>query len=267
MDKKIKKVNRFDALVGNLINEFTKVKNIDLLLTDDSAKKAFSIVTYRIAEITSYKELVCSHFFPATTKAVHLSKVDFANSSYNHLLTPKDIDFSETIYDTVRLSYVGLFHKLENFINDICKLPEIVFNDLMTDEKPIYQWAKERFAFDMKDWRRIYIANKINWICNCVKHKDGYPVKEPKPAGFESVDESQRIKISTEEFKSDCDLLIKFYPIYIQLVFLFSQHKFFIDNYMSFENLEEFPDLAENTMLNADKMEVLIKEIIDTITF
>ncbi|WP_343745082.1 hypothetical protein [Chitinophaga sp.] len=267
MDKKVKKVNRFDALVGNLVNEFTKVKNIDLLLTDDSAKRAFSIVTYRIAEITSYKELVCSHFFPATNKAIHLSKIDFINSSYKHLLTPEDIDFSETINDTVRLSYVGLFHKLENFINEVCKLPEVVFSDLLTGDKPVHQWAKERFSFDMKDWRRIYIANKINWICNCVKHKDGYPVKEPKPAGFESVDECQRIKISTDEFKSDCDSLIKFYPIYIQLIFMFSQHKFFIDNYMSPENLVEFPDLVEDKILAASKFDGLIRDMIDAITF
>lgn len=225
--KKKKSVNRFDSLVEKLIGEFTKIPNFDLTQKDEVANIVFNIVTYRMAEISSYKELVCSHFIPATNKAIFESKQDFKNSKYKALVNINDLDFQETLYDTVRLAYVGLFHKLENYISDVVKVSDMIFGNLYETEIPIERLAKEKFQFNIRDWQQFYITHKINWICNCVKHKDAYPVKEPKPACFRDSDETQRIKISSEEFKTDCESLIKFYPIYLQIMFLFAQYKYF----------------------------------------
>jgi len=81
--KNKKSPNKFDLLVERLIAEFAKIQNFDLLTTDEIGNKVFNIITFRIAEVTSYKELVCQHFIPATNKAIVDSQRDFVNSSTN----------------------------------------------------------------------------------------------------------------------------------------------------------------------------------------
>jgi len=261
--KKKKQRNNFDALVERLVQEFIKIPNFDLTRTDKVANKMFNIITLRIAEIISYKELVCHHFIPATNKAIFDARKDFQSSSYKTLLNTNDLDFQETLYDTIRLAYVGLFHKLENYINEVIKVPDLVFGELYETEGNVNRWAKDKFQFDIKDWQQFYITHKINWICNCVKHKDGFPTKIPKPVRFKNADESQKIRISPDEFKNDCDLLIRFYPIYLQVTLLFAQHKLVTEKLLIKENWKDSPELYEKQIETLKKMESSINSIVD----
>jgi len=258
-----KKINKFDTLVERLIEEFIKIPNFDLTQTDEIGNKIFNIVTYRIAEVTSYKDLVSSHFIPATNKAIFNAKKDFKNSRYKSFLNTNEIDFQETLYDTIRLAYVGLFHKLENYINDVIKIPDLLFSELYETDGTVNEWAKEKFDFNIKDWRQFYITHKINWISNCVKHKDGLPIKEPKPIGFQYIDETQRIKIKPEVFKKDCELLIQFYPIYLQSMFLFAQHKLATEKPLIEEDWKHSPDLYEKQKENIEKLETAVQNFVD----
>lgn len=176
-----KQQTQFDALVENLVQEFTKIPNFDLTKTDEIANELFNKITFRISDITAYKDLVCSHFIPATNKAVFISKMDFQQSKYKHYLKATNIDFKETLNDTIRLSYVGLFHKLENYVNDVVEMANLILDDNHKSEISIEKWAKDNFDFNLKDWQQFETTFKINWIANCVKHKDGYPIKEPVP--------------------------------------------------------------------------------------
>lgn len=260
---KKKGTNKFDNLVEKLIQEFIKIPNFDLTQTDEVGSKLFNIITFRLAEVSSYKELVCSHFIPATNKAIFDSKVDFKNSQYKVFLNTKQLDFDETLYDTVRLAYVGLFHKLENFINDVIQLPELLMGDLFETEGTVSKWAKDKFEFDIKDWQQFYITHKINWICNCVKHKDGFPVKEPKPLGFQYIDVNQRIRIKPEEFKKDCEQLIQFYPIYIQTMFMFAQHKLVTEKPLLKKDWENSLDLYEKQVENLNNLETTMTKFVE----
>jgi hypothetical protein len=261
--KNKKSVNKFDSLVERLAQEFSKIPNFDLTSTDEVGNTVFNIITFRIVEVISYKELVCQHFIPATNKAIFEEKKDFQNSKYKVLLKNKDLDFQETLYDTIRLAYVGLFHKLENYINDVVKIPELIFGDLFETEGTVAKWAKEKFQFDIRNWQQFYITHKINWICNCVKHKDGLPTKEPKPLGFQFSDETQRIRIKPDEFKKDCELLVEFYPIYLQALFMFAQHKIATEKPLIKEDWEHSPALYERQLENIDKIEVSIQKYVD----
>lgn len=258
--KKKKSLNKFDTLVEKLIEEFIKIPNFDLTSTDEVANRAFNIIVFRISEVSSYKELVCQHFIPATNKAIFEGQKEFQNSKYKFLLKTKDLDFKETLYDTVRLAYVGLFHKLENFINDVIKLPDLIFGELYKTEGTIVKWAKDKFEFDIKDWKQFYITHKINWICNCVKHKDGFPVKEPKPVIFKFADETQRIKILPDEFKQDCELLIKFYPIYIQAMLMFAQHKLVAEKPLVKKDYEDSPRFYEEQKQRLNDIDEKMKQ-------
>lgn len=261
--KKKKPLNKFDTLVERLIEEFIKIPNFDLTSTDEVANKAFNIITFRIAEVASYKELVCQHFIPATNKAIFDGQKDFQNSKYKFLLKTRDLDFKETLYDTVRLAYVGLFHKLENYINDVIKLPELIFGELYETEGTVAKWAKDKFNFDIKNWQQFYITHKINWICNCVKHKDGFPVKEPKPLAFKYADETQRIKLLPEDFKHDCELLIKFYPVYIQAMFMFAQHKLATEKPLIKEEWELSPGFYEEQLQRLNDLDEKMKHFVE----
>jgi hypothetical protein len=105
--KKKPVVTGFDKLVGELITKFASIPNFNLLSANEPAKKAFNILSLRIADIASYKELQCNHVFPATNKAIFNARADFQQSRYRSILETKELDFNETIYDTVRLAYVG----------------------------------------------------------------------------------------------------------------------------------------------------------------
>ena len=259
--KKIVK-NKFDILVENLIVEFSKIPNFDLTQTDETANQVFKIISFRMAEITSYKDLVCQSFIPATNKAIFDAKKDFQNSHYKIYLNTKQLDFEETLYETVRLGYVGLFHKLENYINDVIKVSDLIFSSVYETEGSVAKWAKDRFEFDIKNWRQFYITEKINWICNCVKHKDSFPTKEPKPNIFRHLNENEKIRISPNIFKQDCDFLIKFYPMYLQMMFIFAQHKMIFEKALIKEEWENTPDLYEKQIETRNKMEFLVQDFL-----
>lgn len=67
---KHKKQNPFDVLVENLINEFSKIKNFNLLSEDERGKQMFNFVTYRMSEIASMKTLYANTFLPAVNKNI-----------------------------------------------------------------------------------------------------------------------------------------------------------------------------------------------------
>ena len=255
-NKRKKNKNEFDALIDNLLQEFSKIPNFDLALLDKSGKSIFDIVGFRMFELHAYRDLVCNSFIPATNKSISDAKSEWFNSKYKTKINISNDDFSETLYETIRLGYVGLFHKLENFVNDVIQIPQLILSDLI-EPSSVATWAKEKFKFDIKDWQQFYITHKIIWICNCVKHKDGFPLKDPKPFEFEFCNLDERIKISSADFKKDCDRLIKFYPFYISAIMIFAQHKMLTERHN--KNLNNTSE-TQNDVIN--KMEVIIKDFI-----
>lgn len=257
--KKNPKVNKFDQLVESLVEAFLKIPNFDLTQHDEEAKKAFNTVSFRIADVSSYKELICSHVIPATNKAIYDSRQLFLQSKYKTILNVQGLEFNETLYDTVRLAYVGLFHKIESFVNDIIQMVDMLYKTENSSSQTIAQWVKARYNLDFKDWQQNGIIYKINWVCNCVKHKDGFPLKEPKPLSFRHLPDNERIQLKPEEFKKDCELLLKFYPALIQILMGFGLFRFTIDS----EGESEFPDIEQLRREAIEKMEAPILQMVE----
>ena len=106
--------------------------------------------------------------------------------------------------------YVPLLKKAfirSDYLNDLINLYDYILSSQNIEGGTITEWANKRFSFKIRDWQLIKPLHKINWICNCVKHKDGYPIKEPKPKELSQIEENQRIIITPEEFKKDCDVM------------------------------------------------------------
>ncbi len=253
--------NKFDIFVEKLMEGFLQLPNFDLTRKDELAHRLFNIISYKIADISSYKELVTKHFIPATNKAIYDAKRDIEKSKYRQYLDIKQIDFKDTLYDTIRLSYVGVFHKLENYVNEITSVTEELFAELHNSENTLNSWTKERFNFNIKDWQQFDIVHKVNWVANCVKHRDGYPTKNPKPKRYQNSNEEEKLKISVKEFEDDCNLIIPFFPIYLQLMFLFAQHKMITEDLEKNHDPEDEFTIAQNEHLT--KLEYSLKTLLE----
>jgi hypothetical protein len=255
--KKTKIPNKFDQLVQQLVDEFVKIPNFDLTQKDENANKIFNSLVFRLADISSFKELVLNHYIPATNKAIFDSEQQMRNSKYSFLLNVDKEDLKETLYQTIRLAYVGMFHKVESFANDI-----IIMSSLLTDDKTtenIEKYAKRKFNFSLKDWSQFFVTHKINWVCNCVKHYDSFPLKNPRPLLCETFENDKRIKLTVEDFKFDTELLIKFLPVYLQIMFSIQIHKSQIENY----DREFWKDSPEILKIH-DEAEIQMEELIRT---
>ena len=259
------KKNKFDLMVAHLASEFSKISNLDLITTDPDGKKAFNLVIFRLSEIISYKELISNHFVPATNKAIVDSKNDILRSMYRHFLDIKSMDFSESLHDTLRLAYVGLFHKIESFIGSLEEIGNILFSEDGTYKRNVMEWAKKSYKFDFKDWSRFDVIHKIYWICICVKHYDGFPLKKPLPSSIVAHDLTRRISVSVKEFKEDCDMLLKVYNVLISLFLSFVISKKMIDD-IDREVHDGNPELLKIREETRYKLDQLLKEIASKIS-
>lgn len=254
--KKNKQLNSFDLLVESLIQEFSKIPNFDLTQKDETANKLFNITAFRIADISSFKNLVLSHFVPATNKAIFESEQQILQSKYKPLLTINKSDLKDTLHQTIRLSYVGLFHKVESYINDVIIMSGFLIEDASLES--IDKYAKRKFSFIVKDWTQFSVTHKINWVCNCVKHYDGFPLKLPKPIFCDRFPENKRLELTPQDFKFDAEILIKFCPVYLQILFMIAIHKSLYENY----DRAEWKDMPEILNIH-DKTEQQHTELID----
>ncbi|MES2006320.1 MAG: hypothetical protein V4450_17510 [Bacteroidota bacterium] len=256
MNKSKKKVNPFDVLIEKFVAEFQKVPNFDLLQKENSGRKMFNLLMFRLADLSSYKDLVINYYIPATNKAIADSLALMAESKYKALLNYDRGELYDTLHQTIRLAYVAVFHKLESFMNEVVQFGDIIFEG-DKDGETLEQFSKRVFNFWFRDWKQFLITDKINWIANCVKHHDGYPRKEPRPllGGWYSSD--SRLVLTRDEFKTDVERLIEFTNVYLQLASMISQYKMVKEGYN--------PSLWDDDLEAKAKQEDLLKQVYDTI--
>jgi len=122
----MKKVNKYDALFETLAKEFSKIENIGIINTDDDARRLFFFSMKRMFEIENYKVLFLNSFIPSCNKAIADGTKALKSSKYNHLFNGAREELNENLNETIRLGYVGMFHKFENYIDDLIVQAELV---------------------------------------------------------------------------------------------------------------------------------------------
>lgn len=264
MHKPKKKVNTLDVLIEKLIDQFSKVKNFDLLQTDSVGNTLFNIIAFRLADISSYKDLVVYHFVPAANKAIFQSKESVRTSRYKELLRINDRDYHETTHQTVRLAYVALFHKIESFLNDILEIADIINEQEKFDES-IEKYAKRKFGFQFRDWQQFSATSKINWICNCVKHYDGFPKKEPKPANCKWYPDTIRLQLTVDEFKTDTEMFLQFCTTYLTFMFLINSFRQLEHDFENEFWKKQDSDFINQQRENLNKVKVHINDLINQV--
>lgn len=235
----MKQRNKYDALIEDLTRLFMDIPNFNLTQEDESGHRLFLFVVKRISELQSFKILFINHYIKQSAQVMADDLKELKKSKYNQLIVLTQDEMHENTYETIRLGYVGLFHKYENFINDLIYQAELYLRNEWQISDPLQAYIKAKFHYGLKDWKRSSLIHRINWICNCVKHKDGFPVKPEKPTSLAHLPENERIKLNKDELKSDINRLEQHYILMLSLVLFIVLYRITFDIVPSNNAIEE----------------------------
>lgn len=223
------RTNRYDKFIENLADSFSKIPNFNLTQEDEKGRHLFNFVSKRLAEIHSFKFLITNYYLPAASRATVEGLNEIKKSKYRHLINLSKEDLKENYHETVRLGYIGAFHKFENFMRDLVSNAEYLISDFKTSNKSLENYTKEQFNYRIVDWKNYPTISRLNWICNCIKHYDGYPLKEPVPKKYRHLSKDSKLVFTREDFVADIDKLIEQNISIMQLTFMLAIYKMTFD--------------------------------------
>lgn len=227
--RKMKKQNSIDLLVDNLANQFSNIKNFELTQNDPMGNNFFNFIVKHSSELEAFKNLFVHYYLPASIKSSQDFSRELKFSKYKNFIKINAEELKENYFETIRLGYVGAFHKYETYSKSISKLIDEFFLDLIDegDYQNIEPYLKDNFNLELKKTINNFPASeKINWIANCVKHYDGYPIKQPVLHSFNNADKNEKIKIEAKEFREDLDDLLRQNQTLLSALFLVGFHQF-----------------------------------------
>ena len=260
------KINSIDFLIETLAEKFSRIPNFQLINTDKGANDLFNFIVRRYSELNDFETLYTRYYIPAATKSIVEGFNEIRKSKYKYLLSVSKDDLKENYYETIRLGYVGLFHKTESFKKELLVQANKHFNSYEESSTSIQKYILEKFSFNIeKDWKieDIYIE-KVNWICNCIKHRDGFPLLDTKTIFSNRYPKTERIKIEKEEFKEDINHIREFYLQQTQEIFLFGIYKMSMELYeIDWEILDSTNEKELKLIQDKEKYDNAIKQLID----
>lgn len=233
-----RKINRYDVFIDTLSKNFSQINNFQLTQEEGIGKTLFDFIIKRLAEINSFKILFSNYYIPSASKSITDDLNEISKSKYRYLITISKDDLKENYYETIRLGYIGMFHKYENYIDELLIHAENLNLDINDKGQPLIKYIEENFNFKFKDWKHSPTISRLNWICICNKHYDGYPTKEPKNIQYISLPNHEKMKFTKDDFVRDIDMLIKIYELMLQAVLNFVMYKVTFE----FSESENFED-------------------------
>jgi hypothetical protein len=250
----MKKQNSIDLLIENLARQFNQINGFNLMQESEIGNKMFDFVIKHSSGISAFKNLFIQYYLPAATKSSHDLQKELKNSKYKNQIKVDTTVFRDNYYETIRLGYVGAYHKYESYLNELVVLMNVFFKDIDVENKllNIEQYSKNAFDIDIKKSINNFLdTNKINWISNCVKHYDGFPIKEPIPIRLKHFDKTKKIEIESSEFRIDLDRMLGQTQLVMNGLFMIGFHQFFSQDF------EEIKDQLKPENQNIAKVENL----------
>jgi hypothetical protein len=238
--------NKFDFVVESLIENFSQIKNFEIINESENTRRIWNFLIQTILEFNSIKSLFVGIYIPETNKFIYNWKQEFAKSKYKYFVEINDDMWKYELNKLIRVGYVTLFHKYEGFAGNVFSLIDknyLEFNDKTTS---LEQFAKDKFNFRVnKEWYINDFIKRINWICNSEKHNDGFPstthafFKQNKAENILHP-ESERIKISSDRLKLDIETMIEIVKVVFQIIMSIALYR------MSEESTAEFDKSDDN---------------------
>lgn len=205
--KKKKQKNPVDEMLESIIEKIGNIPNIDMIQTDVLAKRMFEFSVKRFGGIINYKHQVSVIVLPALNRSGVETKNHIRNSQYKALQPLLMEEVEENTLEMIRILYTGVFHKYENFMRELVELSNEMVKDLGRPE--INKYAKDNFGQPLIDWQKSNAIYRINWLTNCIKHKDSFPVKDNPPIEYIMLPHDKKIVITKDDFVKDIDILVE----------------------------------------------------------
>lgn len=229
--KKQKRVNPYDHYIEAWAQELAKNQDLSV---GDAGSPAVQFGITKVAELASFKSLFLHNYIPEAEKAVIQAKRDYKHSKYKELLDLGESDFRENVDETIRLGFIGLFHKYEAFVTQLLLVADELIKGTGHDENvTVKTYAKTEFGIIINDWKITPQIHFLNWVNVCNKHHDGFPVKEPAPSFVENsrilFPKDKRMKLGRKAFMKAAESLLEFYPILQKVVFTIAIYKMGFD--------------------------------------
>ena len=255
------KLNPIDILIERLSENFAQIKDFDKLQESEEGQELWNLIVKSTSEMETFQSLFLNYYIPASNKSIADSWNQISNSKYRHLLDISKEELKENLYETVRLGYVGLFHKYESYLKALVKAVNFLLKDLNEENNLliIEEYCRKRYKVNIyKSHDKFPITSRINYISNCIKHYDGFPIKKPVHRDFKYNNPNERIKMDKETFKSDIDSLKSHCQLLMSQIITMGFKQYFELDYKTIkESLK--PELKENTETK-EKLDKVIKQ-------
>lgn len=220
--KKKKQKNPVDEMLESIIEKVGNIPNIEMIHTDVLAKRMFEFSVKRFGGIINYKHQVSVIVVPALNRSGVETKNHIRTSQYKVLQPLLMDEVEENAHEMIRILYTGMFHKYENFMRELVELSNEMVKDLGRPD--VNKYAKDNFGQALIDWQKSNALYRINWLTNCIKHYDSFPVKEKPPKEYVMLPHDKKIVITKEEFVNDIDILVEEMIDSIQMAKLMVAH-------------------------------------------
>nr|GFC91239.1 hypothetical protein [Tanacetum cinerariifolium] len=155
-------------------------------------------------------------YVPAARRSAARFRETSASSRYSVVLQTSmaSEDWNQDVFETVRLGYIGIRHKLENFVKELEKLPITLQSYLGDPDEPedtpyleLFNILRDEFQVSVKDFAGKFTPtiNRIRVWCNSFKHNDGNVLPNDNDLfnlglGYQA---GQRINIEPEQLQED----------------------------------------------------------------
>lgn len=256
------KENRIDKFIEDLAGRFSKIPNFHLTQEDEKGIILFNFITKRFSELQAFRDLITTYYLPAASKSTIDGLNEIKKSKYRKLIKLTQEDLRENYNETIRLGYIGVFHKFESFMRDLVINAETLISGIETNNNSLEKYVKEKFDFRIVDWKNYPTVIRINWICNCIKHYDGLPIKEPIPKTYRHLDKNKRMVFSREEFIKDIDKLVEQNISILQLTFMFATYKMAFDSKDYETDSNNNSDFSKKIADGKTKLDETLKKLI-----
>lgn len=255
------KLNPIDNLIERLSDNFAKIKDFDKLQESEEGQKLWNLIVKSTSEMETFQTLFLNYYIPASNKSIVDSRNQILKSKYRHLLNISKEELKENLYETIRLGYIGLFHKYESYLKALVKAVNFLLKDLNEENKllDIEEYCKKTYKVNIyKSHDKFSITSRINYISNCIKHYDGFPIKKPVHIDFEYNDPNEKIKIDKEIFKSDINRLKSHCHLLMTQIITMGFKQYFELDYETIKKSLK-PELKESSGTK-EKLDLIIKQ-------
>ncbi len=211
------KQNGFDSVFESVYNSIVKTKNYHLVLDDRVSTELLTFFLQNILDINNYYLLYKNSFIPAANKSVSLTKAQYRQSKYRALINASNLDLKENLFETIRLGYVGLFHKIEGFTKGIRKNNSLLIQAYDLDnEFNLSDYLNSVFDVDFLNPVNVHELNKIRVISNAVKHNNGFLQSAKNTRDdilnyIPNISLSEKICLETPDFLTDIKTIIDYF--------------------------------------------------------